>query len=217
MDELIRSLDVHICRDLDREQTWCYEEYSDQVNEVLGFHCSEAFTSDYLKNQISQMIHQGYVLFGDTPLATPVRSIYEVMEGIINGAHGRRKLSNISKGVGFDVFHSHFGHSSCIVENWVNHAKRTHLANHSLTHEVVYENLISSLSKRNKTGEWLIYSELDGGIKFWCVWLHPINYATSDNQLIKVIRAIGSESDQSPRKANQGSSKLDMKPKLLVD
>lgn len=186
MDELIRSLDVPICRDLDREQTWCFDEYSEQVNESLDFHCSEAITSDYLKNQISQMIHQGYVLFGDTTFATPVRNIYEVMEGVVNGSYGR-KLRNISNGIGFEVLHSHFGHSSCIIENWGNHAKKTCLANQSFTHEGVYENLISSLSKHIKTGEWLVYSKLDGGIKFWCIWLHPINDTTSDNQLIKVI------------------------------
>lgn len=183
IDQLIRSLDVPICRDLMREQSWCYDKYSDQVDEALDFHCDKASTSDYLKTQISQMIHQGYVLFGRNPFATPVRSIYETMGIVVNGADGRGKLKNVSNAVGFEVLHSHFGQSSCIIENWVNYARKTKLVNQSPSHEVVYENLISSLSKPNKTGEWLVYSKTDSGIKFWCIWLH----IAGDDQLIKVI------------------------------
>ena len=187
MDEFIRSLDVPICRDLDREKSWCFDNYSKQINEALKFHCSKAAVSDYLKKQISQMMHQGYVVFGDTPFSTAVRNIYEAMEGVVNGDTGRGRLNNISNGVGFEVFHSHFGHSSCIVENWVNYARKTSLASQSYTCQGVYENLVASLSKSKKTGEWLVYSKFNNAIKFWCIWLHPVNKSTTDEQLIRLI------------------------------
>lgn len=182
-DKFIRSLDVQIRRDVERENNWCHEKYAGEVDGALEFHCNKATVSEYLKNQISQMIHQGYVLFGSNLFATPVRSIYETMRNVVNGDNGRGKLKRISNVVGYEVFHTHFAQSSCIIENWVNHARKAKLDHQPFTHEVAYENLISSLSKPDKTGEWLVYSKTESGIKFWCIWLH----LAGDDQLIKVI------------------------------
>ena len=184
LDNFIRSLDVPILRNVECEKEWCYDNYSDCVTEALAYHCSNSFVSEYLKFQISQIIHQGYVLFGETPFAVPVRVIYEAMERVVKGGDGRGRLKNISNSLETEVLHIHCGQSSCITENWVNHARKTKLTNQAFTQDVVYKSLISSLSKPNKTGEWLVYSKSNNGIKFWCIWLH----SAGDEQLIRIIR-----------------------------
>lgn len=184
MDKLIRSMYVPIIRNLEREKNWDHEKYSNQVDEALNHHCKKATVSEYFRNQLSKMIHQGYLCFGDYLFTSPVRSLYETMGAVVEGDEGRGKLTRITKAVGFEVLHIHFAQSSCIIENWVNHARQTALVNQPFTHEVIYENLISSLSKIDKTGEWIVYSKTGGDIKFWCVWLHK----AGDDQLIKIIK-----------------------------
>lgn len=174
---------IPIYRDIECEQEWSYDDYTTQIEEALSYYCDNEYVSEYLKKQISQIIHQGYLIIYDKSFATPVRTIYEKMEGIVKGVKGRGKLKNISNVLGFDVFHVHFGESSCIVENWINYEKKTNSYDLSFPKESIYESLISSLSKKDKTGEWLVYSKIDGKIKFWCIWFHE----SGDNELIKII------------------------------
>jgi len=94
-------------------------------------------------------------------------------------------LKNISRRVGFDVNHAHFAQSSCITENWANHARKTKLVDQPLSRDIIYESLISPLTKKNKTGEWVVFSETDQGIKFWCIWLHE----AGDDNLINLINS----------------------------
>ena len=183
LDKFIKLLDIPIYHDIESEQKWNYDNYAAQIEEALSYHCDNEYVSEYLKKQISQMIHQGYLIICDKPFSTPVRTIYEKMEAIVKGVKGRGKLKNISNILGFDVFHIHFGESSCIIENWVNYTKKTNSCDLSFTKELIYESLISSLSKKNKTGELLVYSKIDGKIKFWCIWFHE----AGDNQLVELI------------------------------
>lgn len=172
---------IPIYRDIECEQKWNYDNYVAQIEEAIYYHCNNQFVSKYFKEQISQMIHQNYLIINNKPFSVPVRTIYEAMENVVKGRKSRGKLRNISDVLGFDVFHVHFGQSSFIVKNWINYIKKH---NSSLTKELLYENLISSLSKKDKTGEWLVYSKIDDRIKFWCIWLHE----SGDNELIKIIR-----------------------------
>lgn len=185
MDELIRSLDVPVVRDLEKESQWSYGENSDQVREAIDYHCPTDFVSEYMLHQLSMMLYQGYLVVNCHTFSSPIRSVYEVMEAVSKLGASRGVLKNISKKVGFDVNHAHFSQSSCIAENWLNHARRTKLVEESLSSEVMYKSLISSLSKKNKTGEWVVFSETDSGIKFWCIWLHQ----AGDDGLIGVINS----------------------------
>ncbi|MBB1319937.1 hypothetical protein H5123_20185 [Shewanella sp. SR43-4] len=185
MDELIRSLDVPIIRNIESESKWSYEENSDQILEAINYHCQGNFVSEYMRHQLSRMLYQGYLVINDLTFASPIRSVYEVMEQVCKAGISRGILKNISKKVGFDVNHAHFAQSSCITENWVNHARKTKLASQPLSSEVMYKSLISSLSKKNKTGEWVVYSQAGQEIKFWCIWLHE----AGDDNLINVINS----------------------------
>jgi hypothetical protein len=113
------------------------------------------------------------------------RQLDQFMKSFSKVGASRGRLKKVSKRVGFEVSHVHFAQSSCIAENWVNHASKTKLAKEALSSEVMYKSLISSLSKKNKTGEWLVFSKTDNGIKFWCIWLHQ----GGDNNLINVINS----------------------------
>lgn len=175
---------IPIFRDIECEQKWNYDNYVAQIEEALSYHFDNEYVSEYLKKQISQMIHQGYLIIYDKSFATPIRTIYEKMEGIVKGGKSRGKLKNISNILGFDIFHVHFGESSCIVVNWINYAKKTNSCDLSFTKKSIYKSLISSISKKDKTGEWLVYSIIDGKIKFWCIWFHE----SGDNELIRIIR-----------------------------
>ena len=185
MDELIRSLDIAIVRDFEIESKWSYDENSNQILEATGYHCQGSFVSEYMLHQLSRMLYQGYLVINDLTFSSPIRSVYEVMEEISKRGTSRGVLKNISKEVGFNVNHTHFAQELCITENWVNHARKTKLADEPLSSEVMYKSLISSLSKKNKTGEWVVFSETESGIKFWCIWLHE----AGDDNLIKVIKS----------------------------
>ena len=185
MDELIRSLDVPIVRSLESESKWSYEENSGQILEAINYHCQGDIVSEYMQHQLSRMLYQGYLVVNDLTFASPIRSVYEVMEHVSKAGTSRGILKNISNRVGFDVNHAHFSQSSCITENWVNHARKTKLVDQPLSSEIMYKSLISSLSKKNKTGEWVVFSQTDQGIKFWCIWLHE----AGDDNLISVINS----------------------------
>jgi hypothetical protein len=181
----LSKLIIPIHRDIECEQKWSYDDYATQIEEILSYHCDNEYVSEYFKKQISQMIHQGYLIIYDKSFATPVRTIYEKMEAIVKGMKGRGKLKNISNILGFDVFHAHFGESSCIVENWINYEKKTNSCDLSFSQDALYKSLISSLSKKDKTGEWIVYSEDKGKMKFWCIWLHK----AGDDKLIEIIKS----------------------------
>jgi len=185
IEKLIRSLDVLIVRNHELEDQWSYQNYSVQISEEIQYYCNEASVSEYMKHQISKIMHQGYVVIDTNPFASPVRSIYETMERVIKHDVCRGILKNVSGKVGFEVLHCHFAQSSCIIENWVNHAGRNKLGKQGITAKSMYESLTSSLSKRKKTGEWIVYSKGKGIVRFWCVWLHD----AGDEELIEVIRS----------------------------
>jgi hypothetical protein len=44
--------------------------------------------------------------------------------------------------------------------------QKTKLSDQGLSSELMYKSLISSRSKKNKTGEWVVFSKTDSGIKF---------------------------------------------------
>jgi len=182
--KLAKSLNIPIYRDIECEQIWNYDDYSNQIEEALSFHCNKDFVSQYFKEQISQLIHQGYLLIHDKPIAVPVRTIYEVMENISEGKKEKKSLRNINNNVNFDVLHVHFGQSSFIIENWANYIKRNSV-DLNFTHESAYKSLMLSLSKKDKTGEWIVYSKDKGKIKFWCIWLHN----AGDDNLIEIIKS----------------------------
>ncbi|WP_345993941.1 hypothetical protein [Sulfurimonas sp. HSL-1716] len=184
MDDLIRSFDVPIIRNLTREREWSYSNYFNQILEAIEFHCEGSPVSDYMKHQISRIMHQGYVLINEIPFSSPVRSIYESMEKIVSEDNCRGVLKNITKQVGFPVLHTHFAQSSCIIENWKNFAHQTNLSQQAFSVETMYESLISSLDKPKKTGEWIVFSKTDNGIVFWCIWLH----SAGDEKLIEIIK-----------------------------
>jgi len=186
MDRFIRSLDIISPRDIESEKSWSHEQYKEEVEEALSFHCENAGVSAYFKHQLSQLMHQGYILFGETTFSITVRSIYESMELVAKGSPCRGKLRNVSNAVGSEILHIHTGKSSGITENWVNYARKTKLKEKPFTHETVYNNLISSLSKPNRTGEWVVYTKTGSEIKFLCVWLHN----SGDEMLIETINEI---------------------------
>jgi hypothetical protein len=103
MDELIRSLDVPIIRDIEREFKWSYEKNSDQILEAINYHCQGNFVSEYMRHQLSRMLYQGYLVINELAFASPIRSVYEVMEQVSKASTSRGILNNISKRVGFDV------------------------------------------------------------------------------------------------------------------
>ena len=184
IQDLIHSLEIPIVRDLELENCWKYNMYSEELERTLSYYSKNSLFSTYLKEQISQLIHQQYLVIVGKTISVPVRSIYTTINEVSRNNVSRRKLKNISKNVGFDVYHIHFGQSSFQIENWANHAKKDNLhSQQNLNTELIYENLISSLSKKNKTGEWIVYSNQNDSIQFWCIWLHKIN----DNKLIDLI------------------------------
>ena len=182
--DYIRSWDVEVRRDHQWESQWSYEGYADQVNEALRHHVGKAFVSEYMKCQISRAMHQGYWAINDMAFASPVRIAFEAMENILDGGKHRGRLSSVSKELGFDVFHAHFAQSSCITQNWLNHASRTKLQETELTAEALHYSLMSSVSSKKRTGEWVVFSRNGDAFQFWCVWLHE----AGDSDLVKVIR-----------------------------
>ena len=105
MDDFIRSFDVPIVRNIPREKEWSYNTYTNQILEALEFHCAGSSVSDYMKHQISKIMHQGYVVINEIPFSSPVRSIYESMEKIVSEDYCRGVLNNITEHVGFSVLH----------------------------------------------------------------------------------------------------------------
>jgi len=138
-----------------------------------------------LKLQLSQLYHQGYVVIENIAVSVPVSSVLSVLENIGSIGNGRGKLRNISNQLGFDVMHTHFGQSSFIVENWANHARRTKLKEKCLDIETMYQSLIESVSNDYKTGEWVVFSKLNGSITVWCLWLHK----AGDEALVRELQA----------------------------
>ncbi|MGP1832929.1 hypothetical protein ACTTBA_07595 [Shewanella frigidimarina] len=183
VEDIIKSVNVPINRDFALEAIWLYEDYSAKVDEALAYHCPNAMISFQMKQQISKLYHQGYVVIENQPIAVPVLSVFRELE-IITSCNKGRKLKNITKSVGFEVLHSHFGQSSFIVENWVNHAKSTKLKEQKLSIENMYSSLLESVSKSKKTGEWVVYSRLNQTVQFWCLWLHE----AGDEALIKILK-----------------------------
>ena len=98
MDELIRSLDVEIIRDLESESSWSYEENSEQILEAINYHCPGSFVSQYMLHQLSRMLYQGYIVINDLIFSSPIRSVYEVMEKISKTGASRGAL-NLNKSV----------------------------------------------------------------------------------------------------------------------
>jgi hypothetical protein len=185
MDDLIRSLFEPAARNLENESKWSYEDNLDQILEAIKHHCQENSVSEYMLHQLSRMLFQGYIVIGEMIFSSPIRSIYETMEAISQSDDSRGTLKNVSRKVGFNVKHSHFAQSSCIEENWINHARKTKLSTQAPSSEVIYGSLISSLSKEKKTGEWVVFSQSSSGLKFWCIWSH----AAGDENLISVIKS----------------------------
>lgn len=183
MDELIRSLDAPIVRDLEKESKWSYIKNSNQIREAIDYHCKNDFISEYMLHQLSRLLYQGYIVINDLTFSSPIRSVYEVMEKVSREGTSRGVLKNISNKVGFEVSHVHFAQTSCIIENWVNYARKIKLSEQSLSRENMYKSLFSSLEKPKKTGEWIVFSKTDGVIKFWCIWLHK----GKDENLIDII------------------------------
>ncbi len=184
INNLIRSLDVHVLRDEDLELHWNYADYEDKIEEALSYHCPNVSCSGWFKSQLSQLHHQGYIVIENLPLAVPISSIYHSLERIGEGGNRRGSLDKVSIRLGFPVSKVHFGQSSFITENWENYAKHTGLANQELNSEVLYESLIGSLSKQFKTGEWIVFSQDVSGIHIWCIWLHD----AGDNALVNEIQ-----------------------------
>lgn len=184
LDNFIKSLDIPISQNILQEEEWSYHNYATKIEEAIEFHCKGSTISNHMKHQISIMMHQGYVSINEIPFASPVRSIFESMESIVTKDYFRGRLNNITLKVGFPVFHAHFAHSSCIIENWKNYVHRTNLAKQTISVETLYESLISSLEKHKKTGEWIVFSKTDNGIVFWCLWLHN----AGDEKLIDIIK-----------------------------
>ncbi|HBC3451079.1 TPA: hypothetical protein KDY51_005003 [Vibrio parahaemolyticus] len=185
VEQIIRSTDVKVRRDIALESTWLYGDYEHMVEEALSFHCPTCNVSDLLKLQLSQLYHQGYVVIENIAVAVPVTSVLSVLERISDIGNGRGKLRNISDQVGFKVLHTHFGQSSFIVENWANHAKRTKLQDQNLNMETMYQSLIESISNDYKTGEWVVYSKHNGSITIWGLWLHE----AGDDALVRELKA----------------------------
>ena len=183
--DLIRYWDVELRRDQKRESQWTYESYSDQVEEALKHHAGEAFVSEHMKHQISRAMHQGYWTVNDIAFASPVRIALEAMERIIKGGGHGRRLRSVSRELGFDVLHAHSFQSSCITQNWLNHASRTALHETKLTAEAMHQSLMSSVSSKKRTGEWVVFSRNGDSVQFWCVWLHE----AGDSDLVEVIRS----------------------------
>ena len=111
------------------------------------------------------------------------------MERINLKGDSRGSLKHISKSLGFDVQHEHFAQSSCIETNWLNQLRKEGSVSKSSKIETVYESLISSLSKKKKTGEWIVYSKNSSGTVFWCIWLHE----SGDEKLIELIKTLKSD------------------------
>ncbi|MEG3220253.1 hypothetical protein PD716_06390 [Vibrio gigantis] len=185
VEQIIRSTDVKVRRDLELESTWSYSDYEDRIEEALSVHCSNCNVSDLLKLQLSQLYHQGYAVIENNAVAVPVASVLSVLESITVASKGRGKLRHISNQLGFAVMHTHFGQSSFIVENWANHARRSKLRDKSLNVETMYQSLMDSVSNNDKTGEWVVYSKHNGSITLWCLWLHK----AGDEALVHQIRA----------------------------
>ena len=137
VEQIIRSVDIKVRRDLELESVWSYSDYEHTVDEALNHHCPKIVVSDLLKLQLSQLYHQGYVVIENIAVAVPVLSVWSVLESISSVGNGRGKLRNISNQLGFDVMHTHFGQSSFIVENWSNHARRTKLQDKCLNIETM--------------------------------------------------------------------------------
>lgn len=180
---VIRASNPGIRRDLQREAQWSHERYAGQVDEALNYHVGEAFVSPYMRVQISKAMHQGYWVVNDIPFACPVRSVFEIMEGIVGGGKHRGRLKSVSGMVGFEVLHAHCGQTSCITENWERYARRTKLHENEANAESMYQSLISSVSSDSRTGEWVVFSKDRDGYQFWCVWLHR----AGDSELGKAI------------------------------
>ncbi len=185
LEQIIQKSNVIIRRDFERESSWRYIDYEQKVEEALNYHCPNFICSDLLKTQLSQLYHQSYVVINNTAIAVPVSSILRSLENIDPVKKGRGKLTNISKHLGFDVFHVHFGQSSFITENWFNYANRNNLKDKPLTIENVYQSLVDSLSSKYRTGEWIVYSKNGGKITIWCLWLH----GAGDAELVSEIEA----------------------------
>jgi hypothetical protein len=124
MDEFISLLDVPIVRDLKSESKWTFDENSTQILEATSYHCQGDSVSEYMMHQLSRMLYQGHLVVNDLTFSSPIRSVYEVMEKVSKSGVSRGGFNNISKKVGFNVSHAHFAQSSCIIQNWVNHAKK---------------------------------------------------------------------------------------------
>ncbi|QDO82389.1 hypothetical protein FM037_02950 [Shewanella psychropiezotolerans] len=184
VEKIIQSVNISPRRDKQLELKWEYIDYAVQVDELLAYYCLEAVFCDLIKVQVSQLIHQGYVLIEGSPISVPLSALMNTLESIASGDKTERKLRHISKKIGFDIQHAHFSESSFIVENWLNYARNTNLGKQPVTFENMYNSLIESTSKPNKTGEWVVYSNQKGFTKFWCLWLHQ----AGDDTLVENIR-----------------------------
>ncbi|MEG3753581.1 hypothetical protein [Psychromonas arctica] len=183
IEGIIKSLNIPIRRDYDLENSWLYENYVARIDEALEYHCPNSTFSLSMKQQISKLYHQGYVVIENLPVAVPVHAVLRELE-IIASSNKGRKLKKITNGVGFEVLHSHFGQSSFIVENWANYVKNLKLDEQEINVETMYSSLLESVSKPKKTGEWVVYSRLNQTVHFWCLWLHE----AGNEALIKLLK-----------------------------
>jgi hypothetical protein len=150
---------------------------------IIDHYCSNAVVSFLMKQQISQLYHQGYVVIENQPIAVPVHSVLRDLE-IIASCNKGRKLKKITANMGFEVLHSYFGQSSFIVENWLNCANKTKLCEQNINIESMYSSLLESVSKPKKTGEWVVYSRLNKKLHFFYLWTHK----AGDEGLINILK-----------------------------
>ncbi|MEZ8402564.1 hypothetical protein AB4242_11555 [Vibrio splendidus] len=183
-ETIIKSINITPLRDESLEHSWSYESNVAEVNQMLSYNCPDSIFSEMFKVQLSQLLYQRYVVIENEPISVPISSLLQTLRCVEKGTKARGKLNSISDKVGFEVQHVHFGESSFITENWLNHARKTKLGKQPLNIDSMYESLIESRSKPKKTGEWLVYSFQHGVIKFWCLWLHE----AGDDKLVETIR-----------------------------
>jgi hypothetical protein len=182
--------------------------YDKQVTEELDHHTKQHSYSALFKNQIIDLYGQGFVNICGLKHPYEFPDISNIIDGIVQGRVKPKPFNRKSSCLyGKDIYHSHHSQSFYIEKNQSIYFQRKYKNDEQIIKELkkiqkerpeiknavpilMTRNLLESINRRDKTGEWIVYQKKNDKIHFLCLHVHDNeeNRIDNDSHLFSIIK-----------------------------
>ncbi len=200
-DNLVRELKnldrfKHVNKD---EVSFDRSRFENQVSEELNHHVNNNSYSNFLKNQIIDLYGQGFVsILGFNHPYEPL-DIYYSIDRIVSKKESPKLYRN-SLLSAKNIYHSHHSRNFYSLYNCIRYfyskyksdddvlarlaaIQNKHPDREDITILFINEVFLESLKWEKKTGEWIVYREMNEKYHFICLYIHDSN----DERLFNLI------------------------------